>query len=122
MQFYDHYLRPAGIRSTQYGLMRCIAALPEPFISDIGRVLSMDQTTVTRNIEKLERAGFVETGPHPDDPRKKRVALSQKGLQKVEEARPYWQQAQDAIRARIGEENLERLLGLLSELSATTKI
>ena len=120
-QFYDHYLRPTGIRSTQYGLMRCIASLPEPFISDIGRVLSMDQTTVTRNIEKLEKMGLVETGPYPDDPRKKKVVLAPLGRQKMEEAHLYWLQAQDAILTRMGEENLEHLLELLSELSKAAK-
>lgn len=120
-QFYDRYLRSVGIRSTQYGLMRCIAGLTEPFISDIGRALSMDQTTVTRNIEKLEKMGLVKTGPYPDDPRKKRVVLSSKGRQKMEEARPYWQKAQDAIRAQMGDENLAHLLELLSQLSKATK-
>ena len=120
-QLYDHYMRPAGIRSTQYGLLRCIDALPEPFISDIGRVLGMDQTTATRNIEKLEKMGLVETGPYPDDPRKKRVALSSKGVQKLGEAHSCWKKAQEVIHLRMGESELACLFELLSKLSEATK-
>lgn len=120
-QLYDHCMRPAGIRSTQYGLLRCIAALPEAFISDIGRVLDMDQTTATRNVETLEKSGLVETGPYPDDPRKKRVVLSPKGVQKMEEAHVYWEKAQEIIRSRMGEEDLKQLFALLTKLSDAAK-
>ena len=116
-QLYDCYLRPAGIRSTQYGLLKHVAELPEPFISDIGRILSMDQTTVTRNIEKLGKMGLVTSTPHPDDPRKKMVKLSEAGQAKIEEARPMWEKAQQHIRSRMSENDYAELLRLLGKLS-----
>lgn len=120
-QMYDQYLRPLGIRSTQYGMLRCVAGLPDPFISDIGRFLSMDQTTVTRNVEKLEKAGLVITRPHPDDPRKKKVELSAQGRAKLVEARPIWEEAQTRILARMGEDDFNSLLRLLGKLNQITK-
>ena len=65
-----------------------------PFITDIGKVLCMDQTTATRNIGLLERAGFVAVGVHPDDARKKVVELTPEGQAKLEEAFPLWEEAQ----------------------------
>lgn len=115
-QLYDQFLRPAKIRSTQYGMLKCIESLDGPFISDIGRVLGMDQTTVTRNIEKLEKAGLVESAPHPDDPRKKIVWLSDAGKLKVAEANPLWAAAQRRILSALDEGELEELLRLLGKL------
>lgn len=120
-QMYDRYLRRVGIRSTQYGLLKCVEALPEPFISDIGRVLGMDQTTVTRNIEKLERAGLVEAKPYPGDPRKKMVCLSSSGRDKLAEARPLWEAAQKRVRDGMSEDELATLLRLLGKLASVTK-
>lgn len=120
-QMYDKYLRPIGIRSTQYGMLRCVDGLPDPFISDIGRFLSMDQTTVTRNVEKLERDGLVATRPHPDDPRKKKVELSTLGKAKLTEAHPLWEEAQKRIVTGMGEDDFNTLLRLLGKLNQMTK-
>ena len=120
-QLYDRYLRPAGIRSTQYGMLRCVAGLPDPFISDIGRFLNMDQTTVSRNIEKLEKAGLIKTRLHPDDPRKKRVELSDKGKAKLEEVHPLWEKAHDHILSGMGEDEFNHLLSLLNKLTQIIK-
>lgn len=120
-QMYDGYLRPLGIRSTQYGMLRCVEELPDPFISDIGRFLNMDQTTVTRNIEKLEKAGLVVTRPHPDDPRKKLVGLSTTGKDKLAQAHPLWEEAQRHIMAKMGADDFKELLRLLNKLAQATK-
>lgn len=120
-QMYDQCLRPAGIRSTQYGMLRCVAELPEPFISDIGRVLGMDQTTVTRNIEKLEKLGLVRARPHNHDPRKKIVELSPDGQAKLTEALPLWEKAQERIMARISDDDFKNLARMLENLCAASQ-
>lgn len=116
-QVYDRALRPVGIRSTQYGMLRCVAELADPFISDIGRVLNMDQTTVTRNIEKLEKSGLVLTRQHPGDPRKKLVELSPAGNAALAAGRPLWEAAQQRILSAMGEEDFNSLLRLLAKLT-----
>jgi DNA-binding MarR family transcriptional regulator len=119
--FYDQFLRPAGIRSSQYGMLRCIDTLLTPFISDIARVLSMDQTTVTRNVKQLEKISLVKTLPHPDDPRKKMVVLTKAGRQKLIKALPLWEKAQERIHARVSDEKIETLFSLLAEVSNAAK-
>lgn len=120
-QLYNQYLRPAGILSTQYGMLRCVAELPEPFISDIGRILGMDQTTVTRNIMKLEKMELVRTRMHPNDPRKKIVELSEAGHAKILEAQPLWHEAQKHVTTRMGEESINKLMHLLMQLTETAE-
>ena len=81
----------------------------------------MYQTTVTRNISKLEKAGLVTTSPHPDDPRKKRVELSAIGRDKLAQAHPLWEEAQRCIISRMGKDDFNSLLRLLEKLNQITK-
>lgn len=114
-QVYDNHLRIANITSSQYGLLRCIEALHEPFISDIGRILAMSQTTVTRNIKKLDEMGLILTRQAAADPRKKLVSLSSAGKLKLVEAHPLWEQAQESLATHMGRERMEELLHLARE-------
>ena len=116
-QIYDRCLRPVGIRGTQFALLKRIACMRRPFSTDIGKVLCMDQTTATRNIGLLERAGFVAAGVHPDDARKKVVELTPEGQAKLEEAFPLWEEAQREIREYLGDDRLGNLCSLLQVLS-----
>lgn len=116
-QVYDHCLRPVGIRGTQFVLLKRIACMRRPFITDIGKVLCMDQTTATRNIGLLERAGFVAVTVHPNDARKKVVELTPEGQAKLEEAFPLWEEAQREIREYLGDDRLGSLCSLLQVLS-----
>ena len=108
---------PWGIRGTQFALLKRIACMRRPFITDIGKVLCMDQTTATRNIGLLERAGFVAVGVHPEDARKKVVELTPEGQAKLEEAFPLWEEAQREIREYLGDDRLGNLCSLLQVLS-----
>ena len=105
-QSYDRCLRPVGIRGTQFALLKRIACMRRPFITDIGKVLCMDQTTA-----------FVAVGVHPDDARKKVVELTPEGQAKLEEAFPLWEEAQREIREYLGDDRLGNLCSLLQVLS-----
>ena len=52
-----------------------------------------------RNLKPLEKAGFVHRG-NEGTGRKRRVLLTTLGLKKLEEARPYWKEAQAKMEAR----------------------
>ena len=117
-QMYERYFAKSGMRGTQFALLRAIAAMPEPFITEIGRILGMDQTTVTRNVEKLEKSGLVETGPKPGDTRKKMVRLSASGKARLAAAEPCWAEAQQALLDGLGEDEARELLRLLAKVSA----
>ena len=76
---YGKFLARKGMRMTQYGLLRAIAGLEEPSITEIGRVLGIDQTTVTRNVEKLEKMDLVASVHASADSRKKNMRQTQTG-------------------------------------------
>lgn len=117
-RIFDARLRGIGLRGTQYGLLRAIEGLERPTVSEIGRLLCMDQSTVTRNVEKLAKAGLAEVAPDAADPRKRRVAITGPGRAKLEAGRAPWEETQALIRERLGEEDYLTLLALLAKAAA----
>lgn len=115
-QMYDRFLRPSGIRSTQFGLLMHIGAGGDRSITEIGDALCLDQTTATRNIDILVKQGLVTLEPHPEDVRKKRARLTPTGRAKRDEALPLWRAAQEAFRAALGEDDFVGLLDALQDV------
>ena len=116
-QLYCKFLARNGMRITQYGLLRAIAGLEEPSITEIGRVLGIDQTTVTRNVEKLEKMGLVTSIQALADSRKKIMQLTPLGTDSLKEAHPHWEEAQQLMIAGLGDDDARELLRLLLKVS-----
>src|SRR6059036_3100411 len=95
-QLYDDVLRPSGLRVTQFSILATLARLGEANLRQLGDTLGIDQTTLTRSLNLLERDGLTERVPHPDG-RIKAMRLTAKGRRALEVARPLWAQAQDKV-------------------------
>lgn len=97
-QLYDDALRPSGLRVTQFSLLVAITRMGEANLRQIEDALALDQTTLTRGLNLLERDGLIERAPHPDG-RIKAMRLTSKGRRALETARPLWARAQaDVLR------------------------
>src|SRR5712664_25527 len=92
-QLYDDVLRPSGLRVTQFSILATIARTGEANLKQLQDTLAIDQTTLTRSLNLLERDGVIERVSHPDG-RVKAMRLTSKGRRALEEARPLWGQAQ----------------------------
>lgn len=101
-QLYDKLLQPTGLKVTQYSMLANIAHQQTVSISRLGEILQLDQTTVTRNINILKQSGYVELTRNPQDARTKIISLTDKGIEKLNEATPIWQTIQERIIADIG--------------------
>ncbi|OLC59203.1 MAG: hypothetical protein AUH76_15140 [Candidatus Rokubacteria bacterium 13_1_40CM_4_67_11] len=93
-QLYDDVLRPSGVRVTQFSILATIGRMREANLKQLEDTLAIDQTTLTRSLNLLERDGLIERSPHPDG-RVKAMRLASKGARVLEIARPLWAQAQD---------------------------
>jgi DNA-binding MarR family transcriptional regulator len=100
-QLYDDALRPSGIRATQFSILATIASKVEANLKQLGDALAIDQTTLTRSLNLLERDGLIERVSHPDR-RIKSMRLTAKGRRALEIARPLWAQAQQKVLREIG--------------------
>src|SRR6266567_4033379 len=100
-QLYDDVLRPSGLRVTQFSILATIARLGEANLRQLEDTLAIDQTTLTRSLNLLERDGVIERVPHPDG-RIKAMKLTSKGRRALETARPLWARAQDKVLRELG--------------------
>lgn len=97
-QLYDDVLRPSGLRVTQFSILAAIARMGEANLRQLEDALALDQTTLTRGLNLLERDRLTERVPHPDG-RVKAMQLTSRGRKALEVARPLWAQAQaDVLR------------------------
>jgi len=122
-QYYDAALSSTGYKVTQILLLSAIdkrGDLP-PTMGDLAEDLTLDPTTVGRNLRPLQRDGLVQIVPGKEDARRRRVQLTSPGLAKLTEARQIWTSVQERFEASYGEKNLQELRALLL-LVTTTRI
>ena len=100
-QLYDDVLRPSGLRVTQFSILETLARLGGANLKQLEDRLAIDQTTLTRSLNRLERDGVIERVPHPDA-RIKAVRPTAKGRRALAVARPLWTQAQRAVLQGVG--------------------
>lgn len=100
-QLYDEVLRPSRLRVTQFSILAAIGRMGEANLRQLGGALAIDQTTLTRSLNLLERDRLIQRVSHPDR-RVKAMGLTSKGERALEVARPLWAQAQDKILRELG--------------------
>ena len=62
-QFYDQFLAPSDLRSTQYSILARLQRRGPMTINALAGELVMDRTTLGRNILPLQRDGLIVAGP-----------------------------------------------------------
>jgi len=95
-QLYDDVLRPSGLRVTQFSILAAIARMGEANLRQLTATLAIDQTTLTRSLNLLERNRVIERIPHPDG-RIKAMRVTPRGRRALAAARPLWARAQDMV-------------------------
>jgi DNA-binding MarR family transcriptional regulator len=116
-QFYDQLLQPSGLRSTQFSLLLNISLHGNISVGELGAILLMDQTTVTRNIEVLRKQGYINITKEDDDARKKSITITENGAKKHVEAKPLWEKAQSRIEQGLGSERYRDFLEMLKDVA-----
>jgi len=86
---------------TQFSILGAIARLARANLRQLEYMLAIDQTTLTRSLNLLERDRVIERVPHPDG-RIKAMTLTSKGRKALEAARPLWARAQDKVLRELG--------------------
>ncbi|MDF1793648.1 MAG: MarR family winged helix-turn-helix transcriptional regulator [Thalassobaculaceae bacterium] len=120
-QYYDEALKETGLKVTQYGLMANIARMDRPSVTDLADRVSMDRTTLTRNLAPLRDAGWVNLAPGPDK-RTRSVVLTPSGRRILETARPHWRAAETALRHRAGGDITKDLHDVLVQTVAAVEV
>lgn len=101
-RLYDQHLSMAGIKATQFGLLRAVESEALP-ISRLAELIAMERTTLTRNLRPLQEAGWVELGA-AKDARLRVVKITPLGRDKIREAKAAWRGAQSALEQALGDD------------------
>ena len=106
-RLYDQHLAHAGLKTTQFSLLRWAAheALP---VAELAARMAVERTTLTRNLKLLTEAGWIELRPGADA-RQKLVIATDTGRDKIREAKKFWQAAQKEVQDTLGAETVAAL-------------
>jgi DNA-binding MarR family transcriptional regulator len=115
----EERLRGTGLSVAQFGLMAQIAAARDDRIGALAERSGLDQSTLSRNLRALERAGLVEITVQETDHRRRAVWLTEAGARRLESAIPVWKAAHAALADAIGPRGLRAIAELSRALAAT---
>lgn len=114
---YDEYLKPVGLKGTQFTLLNAINLYPSSTISRLADLMLLDRTTLNRNLKPLEREGLIRSG-HGKDLRTRTLELTPQGVEVLQGALPLWLDAQSAVIDIMG----GRMQRLGDDLAALEKL
>src|SRR5262249_25249988 len=120
---YDDILRPSGLRVTQFSILATIARKGEANLRYLERALAIDQTTLTRGVNLLERDRVIVRVPNPDG-RVKAMRLTGRGKRRLDGAQPLGAQAQARVVRELGRAawaNSERQLARLLHVAVVKR-
>ncbi|MBV7329037.1 MarR family transcriptional regulator [Chloroflexi bacterium TSY] len=112
-QVFDEAVQPVGLRATQVTLLVAVAARGPIPISALAEILVTDRTTLTRNLNPLERDGLLKIASGEDQ----RTRL----IQITAKVKPLWkkrypvEQAQSKMIQELGRDSWQTLIRLLNE-------
>jgi DNA-binding MarR family transcriptional regulator len=124
-QFYDQFLAPTGLRTTQFSILAKLRRKGPMTINALATDLVVDRTTLGRTIRPLERDGLIAVVKGSLDRRSKELHLTEAGAERLRAAVKAWAEAQTRFEAVFGGQRALALRALLrevvaSELRATT--
>ena len=111
-QLFDEILKPSGLHATQFTLLAAISSKDDATITELSRALIMDRTTLTRNLNPLQKNGWVEVTPGADK-RTRILSLTGSGKKVLNQAMVYWNLAQNKVVKTLGKSNWGELMGNL---------
>jgi DNA-binding MarR family transcriptional regulator len=113
-QFYDREVAQAGLKTTQYSLLSHVLRLGPIRPGDLARAMTMDASTLTRNLKPLLAAGWITLGAGADG-RSRLVGITDAGRTKHGEAQRLWRQAQERLNQLLGLDRVHALHALIDD-------
>jgi DNA-binding MarR family transcriptional regulator len=117
-QIYDAELARAGLKTTQYSLLSHVVRLAPVRPGVLARAMDLQPSTLTRNLQPLVAAGWVEIGAG-SDARSRVVSATAAGIAKRTQAQRHWKSAQLRINALLGVSQVAALHTLLDSAMQT---
>jgi len=111
-QLYEDALRPTGLTSPQFTLLQTLKLAPGVSLNQMGSILGMDSTTLTRSLALLRKQGWLSAEPG-EDKRALRLGLTRAGEKEYERVLPYWQSAQKRLKQVLGDQVVNKMVDVM---------
>ena len=121
-QFYDHFLAPSALRTTQFSILAKLRRLGPTTINALAAEMVMDRTTLGRNILPLERDGLVAVEQDSRDRRSKELRLTKAGEARLRAGIKGWLEAQRQFEKAFGTKRTTEMRALLHAVAATNLV
>ena len=115
-QLYEQALRPMGLRATQFTILQALERAGELSQGQLGKILALDSTTLTRTLEIMRRQGWIAER-RGDDRRERLLRLAKGGQKQLRRALPAWDKLQSRLERRIGAPQWKSLLQLADQVT-----
>ena len=113
---YDGLLRPHGVTAAQFALLGGLKRGGGRMVSEISARNGLDRTSLTRNLDRLERIGLIASRP-AEKGNGRLCALTAEGEALVGRLVPIWVAAQAEMRKELSTEGFSATLEVLRRLS-----
>ena len=115
-KLFDDALSPAEITSSQFTLLITLDSPEFSTMTQIAQLLSLDRTTLARNLAPLQRLDLIKQEPSADR-RAKIFKLTSKGHDAIQTAFPLWEKLQYDLTQAFGPNKHLHMLSYISDLN-----
>jgi DNA-binding MarR family transcriptional regulator len=109
-------LETLGLYEGQPSMLRALWSQEGLTHTDLAKRLRVQPATITKMIKRMEKAGFVERRPDPQDERVSRVYLTETGRAVQADVRDVWHTLEKEAFAYLTEEQRAQLRHLLLQI------
>lgn len=114
---YDGALASVGLKTSQFSVLVAVANRDQARPSQLTKLLQMDESTLSRNVERMCARGWLRL-ERDDDRRSHLIEVTDKGKALIRKCLPAWQQAQEEVSQRLGADSVSALRAALRRLQA----
>lgn len=111
---FDEFMKPLGATRSQWWVLAYLSRHDGMIQSDLANVLDLGKAALGGLVDRLESAGFIERRPDSTDRRVKRVYLSTKGSQVVQEMRIRSHEMSERVLDGLSREQRQALADMLT--------
>jgi DNA-binding MarR family transcriptional regulator len=112
---YDEKLRPFGLKSSQLSLLVAVTKAGPVRRIGLGKLLSLDPSTLTRNLAVMLKHGWIEEVPDDRDQRGAPLETTAMGRKLLERIAPAWRRAQVRAKKMLGSSGVDLSLSVLKD-------
>jgi len=115
-RIFDEELRPFGLQSSQHTLLGSIMRIGVATRADIARANCLDRSTLTRNLQLMMDAGWIEEIADTAQGRQRPLRLSKAGEDLLFSSMPAWRAGQERAANLLGQKGMTAIKAIADNL------